>query len=102
MVTHFDLSRGAHNRSNAAMERLVLAAIVAGALGLRLWNLDQNGWGAEYYSSAVRSMAASWHNFLYVAFDPAGFISVDKPPTALWAHALYDVGVPAMVRPFAR
>jgi hypothetical protein len=29
-------------------------------------------------------MAASWHNFLYCAFDPAGFISVDKPPVALW------------------
>ena len=29
-------------------------------------------------------MSASWHNFLYHAFDPAGFISVDKPPGAMW------------------
>ena len=33
---------------------------------------------------AVRSMSQSWHNFLYNSFDPAGFISVDKPPVALW------------------
>jgi 4-amino-4-deoxy-L-arabinose transferase-like glycosyltransferase len=29
-------------------------------------------------------MTTSWHNLLYNAFDPAGFISVDKPPVALW------------------
>jgi 4-amino-4-deoxy-L-arabinose transferase-like glycosyltransferase len=54
------------------------------AAALRLWRLDQNGWGNEYYSAAVRSMSTSWHNFLYTAFDPAGFVSVDKPPVALW------------------
>jgi 4-amino-4-deoxy-L-arabinose transferase-like glycosyltransferase len=54
------------------------------ALALRLWGLEQNGWGAEYYTAAVRSMAINWHNFLYCAFDPTGFISVDKPPIALW------------------
>jgi len=68
------------------MERIWLAAIAIAALALRVWNLDQNGWGAEYYSAAVRSMASSAHNFLYCAFDPAGFISVDKPPVALWVQ----------------
>ncbi len=68
------------------MERLWLGAIALGALALRVWNLDQNGWGAEYYSAAVRSMASSAHNFWYCAFDPAGFISVDKPPVALWVQ----------------
>src|SRR5262249_53429621 len=29
-------------------------------------------------------MSTGWHNFLYHAFDPAGFVSVDKPPLALW------------------
>src|SRR5262249_48419524 len=36
------------------------------------------------YTAGVRSMSQSWHNFLYNAFDPAGFISVDKPPLAFW------------------
>src|SRR3954463_7482018 len=54
------------------MERIGLAAIAFIALALRVWNLDQNGWGADYYSAAVRSMSSGWHNFLYCAFDPAG------------------------------
>ncbi len=64
------------------------AAILLLAAGLRLWRLDQNGYDNEYYAAAVRSMAASWHAFLYNSFDPAGFVSVDKPPVALWLQAL--------------
>jgi 4-amino-4-deoxy-L-arabinose transferase-like glycosyltransferase len=66
---------------------LPLACVVAVALVLRTWALGRNGWGAEYYSAAARSMAAGWHNFLFAAFDPQGFISVDKPPVALWIQA---------------
>ena len=29
-------------------------------------------------------MTAGWHTFFYNSFDPAGFVSVDKPPLALW------------------
>jgi len=65
-------------------ETMTLVLVLLLALVLRLWRLDQNGWGAEYYTAAVRSMAMNWHNFLYNAFDPAGFISVDKPPVAIW------------------
>lgn len=64
------------------------AAVLLVAAGLRLWRLDQNGYDNEYYAAAVRSMAASWHAFLYNAFDPAGFVSVDKPPVALWLQAI--------------
>jgi 4-amino-4-deoxy-L-arabinose transferase-like glycosyltransferase len=28
----------------------------------------------------------SWHNFFYTAFDPAGFVSLDKPPVAFWVQ----------------
>jgi 4-amino-4-deoxy-L-arabinose transferase-like glycosyltransferase len=41
-----------------------------------------------YYAAAVRSMSASWHNFVFAAFDPAGTITVDKLPGALWLQAL--------------
>jgi 4-amino-4-deoxy-L-arabinose transferase-like glycosyltransferase len=27
---------------------------------------------------------AGWHNFFFNAFDPAGFVSLDKPPLAFW------------------
>lgn len=41
-----------------------------------------------FYAAAVRSMAQSWHNFFYGAFDPIGTVSVDKLPGALWVQAL--------------
>jgi 4-amino-4-deoxy-L-arabinose transferase-like glycosyltransferase len=58
--------------------------VLALAAGLRLWRLDQNGFDNEYYAAAVRSMTSGWHAFFYNSFDPAGFVSVDKPPLALW------------------
>ena len=36
-----------------------------------------------FYGAAVRSMAQSWHNFFFGAFDPWGTVSVDKLPGAL-------------------
>ena len=64
--------------------RLGLALVLALAAALRLWRLDQNGFDNEYYAAAVRSMMGGWHAFFYNSFDPAGFVSVDKPPLALW------------------
>ena len=63
---------------------LAQAAVFVLAAALRLWRLDQNGYDNEYYAAAVRTMASGVHNFLYNSFDPAGFVSVDKPPLALW------------------
>ena len=67
-----------------ARPTLLVLAVVAGVA---------NGWrmGSSieiYYAAAVRSMSASWHDFAYGAFDPAGTISVDKLPGALWVQAL--------------
>ncbi|MEN6416696.1 MAG: glycosyltransferase family 39 protein [Armatimonadota bacterium] len=65
----------------------VLILLVASAL--RLWRLDQNGFGNTYYAAAVRSMMQSWHNFFFASFDPGGYITVDKPPVALWAQVAF-------------
>jgi 4-amino-4-deoxy-L-arabinose transferase-like glycosyltransferase len=65
---------------------LGLLVVLAGVLNL--WALGQNGWANQYYSAAVRSMASSWHAFLYGSFDAAGVMTVDKPPLALWVQAL--------------
>src|SRR3954453_8240858 len=65
-----------------------LLALIALAAVLNLWALSKNGWANEYYSATVRSMASSWHDFLYASFDPSGVMTVDKPPLALWVQAL--------------
>jgi len=65
-----------------------LALTTGVALALNAWRLDEAGNGNTYYAAAVQSMAVSWHNFFFAAFDPGGFISVDKPPVFLWFGAL--------------
>ena len=68
-------------------EDLGLLVVLLVAAGLRLWRLDQNGFGNPYYSAAVRSMQVSWSNFFFGSFDPLGMVTVDKPPVALWIQA---------------
>jgi 4-amino-4-deoxy-L-arabinose transferase-like glycosyltransferase len=46
--------------------------------------LGSEGYANTYYAAAVKSMSQNWHNFFFVAFDPGGFVSVDKPPLGLW------------------
>ena len=65
-----------------------LLGLLALAALLDLWALSQNGWANTYYSGAVRSMASSWHAFLYGSLDVSGLMTVDKPPLALWVQAL--------------
>lgn len=69
------------------LEWACLAAIVLIAAGLRIWKLDQNGFGNPYYGACVRSMLASPGNFFFGSFDPIGIVTVDKPPVALWIQA---------------
>ncbi|HEY1000286.1 MAG TPA: glycosyltransferase family 39 protein [Streptosporangiaceae bacterium] len=42
----------------------------------------------SFYGAAARSMAGSWHDFIFGAFDPAGTVTVDKLPGALWVQAM--------------
>ena len=63
-------------------------AVVVGAVVLFGWGLGKNGYGNDYYAAAARSMTQSWSNFFYAAFDPGGWITVDKPPLAFWLQAL--------------
>ncbi len=55
---------------------------------LNLWNLAQNGYSNLYYSVAVQSMTRGFHNFFFASYDAGGFITVDKPPVALWIQAI--------------
>lgn len=66
----------------------ILLGILAFSFFLNFWNINQNGTCNEYYAACVKSMTQSWHNFFFVSFDPAGMVSVDKPPVGLWMQAL--------------
>ncbi|MER5792891.1 glycosyltransferase family 39 protein [Streptomyces sp. NPDC001980] len=65
-----------------------LGAILVLAAVLYAWSLSSLGWGNSYYSAAVKSMGQNWTNFLFGSFDPAGVVTVDKPPAALWPQVI--------------
>jgi 4-amino-4-deoxy-L-arabinose transferase-like glycosyltransferase len=66
---------------------LSLTVIILLAAFLRFYHLGASGVGNEYYAAAVKSMLLSWHNFFFVAYEPGGSISVDKPPLGLWLES---------------
>jgi 4-amino-4-deoxy-L-arabinose transferase-like glycosyltransferase len=57
---------------------LALAALVY------CYGLGQNGNANSYYAAAVLSGTKSWSAMFYGSLDAGNFITVDKPPFALW------------------
>ena len=72
----------------AAWPWLALASIVALAAALRFSNLNALGYSNHYYTAGVESMLQSWRNFFFVAAEPGGSVSIDKPPLGLWLQAI--------------
>jgi 4-amino-4-deoxy-L-arabinose transferase-like glycosyltransferase len=74
--------------ARAHSQQLALAGVLALSALLNTHRLAQNGYANIFYSAAVKSMLRSFHNFVFVSFDPGGLVTVDKPPLALWVQAL--------------
>src|SRR5580698_1031509 len=71
----------------ALVRRAALAVITALAALSYFWAIGSDPLEG-YYAAAVRSMSASWHDFIFGAFDPARTITIDKLPGAFWLQAL--------------
>jgi len=65
----------------------LLGVLVVAAV-LNLYDLSINGYANTFYAAAVKSMASSWHDFLFGSMDKSGLMTVDKPPLAYWIQAL--------------
>ena len=76
-------------RADPRTELVCLTAVLAIAAALRLWRLDDNGFGTFYYAAGVRSLLQGGWLFFYNSFDPAGVVSLDKPPIAFWIQAAF-------------
>lgn len=67
--------------------------------------LSGSGWANAYYSAAAQAGALSWRAFFFGGLDPAGGITVDKPPAALWLTSLsvrvFGLSTPALLLPQA-
>ncbi|HEX5852176.1 MAG TPA: glycosyltransferase family 39 protein, partial [Solirubrobacteraceae bacterium] len=65
------------------------ALLAIAALAALSYSWGMGGAALEaFYGAAARSMSGSWHDFFFGAFDPAGTVTVDKLPGALWPQAL--------------
>jgi 4-amino-4-deoxy-L-arabinose transferase-like glycosyltransferase len=73
---------------------LLLGIVLLAGACLRFYQLGQAGVN-DYYAATVKSMLVSWKNFFFVAFEPGGSVSVDKPPLGFWIEAAsaYFLGV---------
>ena len=75
-------------------QRIILGAIIVLSFFFNFFRLGQNHFADittgvnSYYAAAVKSMVMSWHNFFFVAFDPQGFLAIDKPPLGFWIQAV--------------
>ncbi|MBZ0280828.1 MAG: glycosyltransferase family 39 protein [Anaerolineae bacterium] len=69
------------------LHRSLLLIVLLGAC-LRFYQLGAGGEGNLYYAAAVKSMLISPQNFFFVAAEPGGSVTVDKPPLGLWVQAL--------------
>lgn len=69
-----------------AWHQLALGGITIISVFMNFFQLGQNGFGS-YYPATVRSMMDNWHNFFFAAYDPGGFVTIDKPPVGFWLDA---------------
>lgn len=68
---------------------LVLGCIAALSAFLNIFGIWKDQYANSYYTAAVTSMLQSWHNFFFASFDPAGYITIDKPPVAFWVQTAF-------------
>jgi 4-amino-4-deoxy-L-arabinose transferase-like glycosyltransferase len=71
-----------------AWVRPTLLVLLAATAVLYLWGLGASGWANSFYSAAVQAGTKSWKAFFFGSSDAANFITVDKPPAALWVMEL--------------
>jgi 4-amino-4-deoxy-L-arabinose transferase-like glycosyltransferase len=70
--------------TDAAWVRPTLLTLLALTAVLYLWDLGASGWANSFYSAAVQAGSKSWKAFFFGSSDSSNFITVDKPPAALW------------------
>jgi 4-amino-4-deoxy-L-arabinose transferase-like glycosyltransferase len=68
--------------------RPALFALLAATAVLYLWDLSASGNANSFYAAAVQAGSKSWKAWFFGSLDSSNFITVDKPPGALWIMGL--------------
>jgi 4-amino-4-deoxy-L-arabinose transferase-like glycosyltransferase len=73
---------------NPAWQRPALLALLLATALLYLWDLSSSGDANSFYAAAVQAGSKSWKAWFFGSLDSSNFITVDKPPGALWVMGL--------------
>ena len=65
---------------------IIFAGILILSAFLNTWNIWAQGISNDYYAAAVKSMIQNPGLIFFNSFDPAGFVTIDKPPVGLWVQ----------------
>lgn len=68
---------------------ILLAGILLLSAFLNIWNIWNQGFTNTFYAAAVKSAIVNPAAGFFNSFDPAGFVTVDKPPVGLWVQAVF-------------
>jgi 4-amino-4-deoxy-L-arabinose transferase-like glycosyltransferase len=71
-----------------AWARPSLLGLLAATAVLYLWGLGASGWANDFYSAAAQAASQSWKALFFGSSDASNFITIDKPPAALWVMGL--------------
>ncbi|MGJ7045386.1 glycosyltransferase family 39 protein [Thermoanaerobacterium thermosulfurigenes] len=78
------MKRWKFNKDNIGLYLILLLSAI-----LNFTNLSIEGYANQYYAAGVKSMSMSFKNFFFVSYDPAGFVTIDKPPLGFWIQTIF-------------
>src|SRR4029450_1995584 len=71
-----------------AWVRPSLLGLLAATACLYLWALGASARANHFYPAAAQAASQSWKAFFFGSSDASNFITIDKPPAALWVMGL--------------
>jgi len=69
-------------------ETLGISLVLLLSTLLNFVNLGLEGYANTFYAAGVKSMTMNLKNFFFVSFDPASFVTIDKPPLGFWIQTI--------------
>jgi 4-amino-4-deoxy-L-arabinose transferase-like glycosyltransferase len=93
LPTIFEFTRGIDRltktrKQKVTPERFVMAGLVFSMSCLLVPAFTMNGWANTYYTMAVQAGQQNWKAFFFGSLDSANFVTLDKPPFAVWVSSL--------------
>lgn len=77
-----------YNKIKLNRHHITLVFILLLSIVLNFVNLGIEGYGNTFYAAGVKSMMMNLKNFFFASFDPAGFVTIDKPPVGFWIQTI--------------